>query len=211
MTAICFDLDGTLTDSKLGITRSIRYAMEKLNRVAPDEDALTWCIGPPAVDSFAKLLGDKHEAQAALSIYRERYSKIGLYENVLYAGVRETLASLAADGHRLFVATSKATVFAERIIDYFDLSRYFEAVCGAELDGTRSDKTELLAWLLREKRLEPTVATMVGDRRHDIIGARNNGMTAIGVLYGYGTKSELIDAGAAQLCENPDDLKLIFS
>ncbi len=211
MTAICFDLDGTLTDPKLGITRSIRYAMEKLDRVAPDEDALNWCIGPPLAGSFEKLLGDKFEAQAALSIYRERFSKIGLYENVLYAGVRETLAALVADGRCLFVATSKPTVFAERIIDYFGLSQYFEAVCGSELDGTRSDKTELLAWLLKEKRLEPAVTTMVGDRRHDIIGARNNGMATIGVLYGYGTKSELIEAGAAQLCDNANDLKLILS
>ena len=211
MNAICFDLDGTLTDPKLGVTRSIRYAMEKLNRVAPDEDELTWCIGPPLVECFKKLLGDEHEALAALSFYRERFSEIGIYENVLYAGIRETLATLADDGRRLFVATSNATVFAERIIDYFDLSQYFEAVCGSELDGTRTDKTELLAWLLKEKRLEPAVATMVGDRGHDIVGARNNGMATIGVLYGYGTESELIEAGAAKLCGNPNDLTIVLS
>ncbi len=211
MNAICFDLDGTLTDPKLGITRSIRYALEKLNRAVPlRDDDLTWCIGPPLIGSLEKLLGDRQAAEAALSIYRERFGDIGLYENEVYPGIREALAALIANGKRLFVATSKPSVYAERVIDHFDLSGFFEAVFGSELDGTRADKTELLAWVLKEKRLDPATTAMVGDRRYDIISGRNNGMPTVGVLYGYGPRSELVDAGATTLCDKPSDLPVVL-
>ncbi len=208
--SICFDLDGTLTDPRSGITRSIRFAMEKLGRAVPDEAELTWCIGPPLLGSFEKLLGNKPEARAALILYRERFSDIGLYENEIYPDVREALGALKISGRRLFVATSKPTVYATRIIEHFNLSAYFETVFGSELDGTRSDKTDLLSWLLEQKRLDPSVTSMVGDRGYDVIGARNNGMDAIGVLYGYGARSELIEAGAARLCARPGDLPTVL-
>jgi len=204
--AICFDLDGTLTDPKPGITRSIRYALEKLGRHAPPEDDLTWCIGPPLLGSFEKLLSGGRDATRALAFDRERYREIGLFENTLYPGIPEVLSELKGSGHRLFVATSKPKIYARRIADYFDLSRYFVTVHGAELDGARSDKTELLRWLLAAEKLDRSSTPMVGDRSFDMTGARNNAMPSLGVLYGYGSKEELLGAGAAELCESPREL-----
>jgi phosphoglycolate phosphatase len=206
MTPIFFDLDGTLTDPKIGITRSIQYALGKLDRPVPLEDELTWCIGPPLLPSLKKLLGDGELARKALSLYRERYSDIGLFENHVYPGVEDALSILSNSGRRLFVATSKPGVFAERIIERFELTAYFERVFGAELDGRRSDKTELLSHALQTTGVDPGHAIMIGDRMHDMIGARNNGMTAIGVLYGYGGRQELTAAGAHHLCATPEGL-----
>ena len=204
MDAIFFDLDGTLTDPKPGITRSIQYALDKLGQqTIPTEDELTWCIGPPLRASFVKLLGEA-SADLAVSLYRERFSDIGLYENAVYAGVEDVLTALRQSGHRLFVATSKAHVFADRIIDHFDLRRHFERVFGAELDGTRADKTDLLAYALKTTSVDPSRDVMIGDRSHDMIGARNNGIKGIGVLYGYGSAQELTAAGASHLCATPN-------
>jgi phosphoglycolate phosphatase len=206
MTAVYFDLDGTLTDPKPGITRSIQYALGKLDREVPSEDALTWCIGPPLHASLKKLLGAEDLVERAVSLYRERFADIGLFENRVYPGVEETLSAVASSGRRLFVATSKAEVYAERIIDHFKLRIYFERVFGSELDGTRSDKTGLLGYALTTTGVDPTQAIMIGDRSHDMIGARNNKMTAVGVLYGYGSKQELLDAGAHHICATPQGL-----
>jgi phosphoglycolate phosphatase len=157
MDAIFFDLDGTLTDPKPGITRSIQYALQKLDHpTIPTEDELTWCIGPPLRASFVSLLGADHSADHAVSFYRERFSDVGLYENGVYDGIRDVLTQLCASGHRLFVATSKPHVFAERIIDHFDLRHHFERVFGSELDGTRVDKSHLLEYALREVSVDPT-------------------------------------------------------
>lgn len=206
MTTIYFDLDGTLTDPKPGITRSIRYALGKLDREAPSEDELTWCIGPPLRASLKKLLGADDLADRALSLYRERFSEIGIFENEIYPGIQDTLSVLAKSDRRLFVATSKPGVYAKRIIDHFKLTNYFERVFGSELDGRRSDKTELLGYALQTAGVDPSRAIMIGDRSHDMIGARNNGMKAVGVLYGYGSKEELADAGAHHLCATPQGL-----
>jgi phosphoglycolate phosphatase len=206
MNAIYFDLDGTLTDPKPGITRSIRYALSKLDRAAPPEDELTWCIGPPLRASLKKLLGTDDLADKALSLYRERFADVGIFENEIYPGIEDTLSVLAESGRRLFVATSKPGVYAERIIDYFKLKVYFERVFGSELDGRRSDKTDLLGYALETARVDPTQAIMIGDRSHDMIGARNNGMTAVGVLYGYGSEEELLHAGAHHICATPQRL-----
>src|SRR5258708_23241361 len=207
MTPIYFDLDGTLTDPKIGITRSIQYALSKLDHAAPPEDELTWCIGHLRHVSLKKLLGgDEELADTALSLYRERFADIGIFENEMYPGIEDTLAVLAGSGRRLFVATSKPGVYAERIIDHFKLKGYFERVFGSELDGRRCDKTDLLSYALQTTRVDPLQAIMIGDRSHDMIGARNNGMTAVGVLYGYGSKEELVDAGAHHLCPTPQRL-----
>ncbi|MES1149858.1 MAG: HAD family hydrolase [Bradyrhizobium guangdongense] len=200
MHTIYFDLDGTLTDPKPGITRSIQYALKKLDQPVPTEDELTWCIGPPLRASFVRLLGGDHSADHAVSFYRERFSDVGLYENGVYDGIGDVLTKLCTSGHRLFVATSKPHVFAERIIDHFGLRRYFVRVFGSELDGTRVDKGDLLAYALDEEKVDPRSAVMIGDRSHDVVGARKNGMTAIGVLYGYGSEVELRDAGAHHIC-----------
>jgi phosphoglycolate phosphatase len=204
MDAIYFDLDGTLTDPKPGITRSIQYALQKLEHpTIPTEDELTWCIGPPLRASFVRLLGGEHSADHAVSFYRERFSDVGLYENGVYDGIREVLTSLCASGHRLFVATSKPHVFAERIIDHFGLRNHFERVFGSELDGTRVDKSHLLEYALKEASVDPAKTLMIGDRSHDMVGAKNNRMKGIGVLYGYGSRDELLEAGAHHVCATP--------
>jgi phosphoglycolate phosphatase len=203
---IWFDLDGTLTDPKLGITRSIQYAFSRPDRQPPPEDELMWCIGPPLRASLKTLLGTDDLAVKALSFYRERFADIGIFENEIYLGIEDTLSVLAKSGRRLFVATSKPSVYAERIIDHFKLRFYFERVFGSDLDGRQSDKTDLLGYALQTMRVDPSQATMIGDRSHDMIGARNNGMTAVGVLYGYGSKEELLNAGAHHVCTTPHGL-----
>jgi phosphoglycolate phosphatase len=206
MNTIFFDLDGTLTDPKPGITRSIRYALQKLDQAdILTEDELTWCIGPPLRSSFVKMLGED-SADRAVALYRERFSDIGLYENRVYDGIGAVLTTLRQSGHRLFVATSKAHVFADRIIDHFELRPHFERVFGAELDGTRSDKSHLLAYALKETATDPANSLMIGDRSHDMVGAGNNGIKGIGVLYGYGSRDELIGAGARHVCETPAEI-----
>ena len=206
MDAIFFDLDGTLTDPKPGITRSIQYALQKLDHPSiPTEDELTWCIGPPLRASFVRMIGD-HAADRAVALYRERFSDVGLYENGVYDGIGDVLTTLCTAGHRLFVATSKPHVFAERIIDHFGLRHHFERVFGSELDGTRVDKSHLLEYALREVSVDPARTLMIGDRSHDIIGAKNNGMKGIGVLYGYGSRNELLDAGAQHVCSSPAEI-----
>lgn len=211
MPAVCIDLDGTLTNPELGITRCIRHALAKLGREVSDDVDLTWCIGPPLQGSFERLLGSKRDAALALDIYRERFGEIGLFENTVYAGIPEALAALGAAGERLFVATSKPTVYAARIIDHFGLAEYFEDVFGSELDGTRTDKTELLGWIIQRKALVAAETIMIGDRRHDIVGARNNGLRSVGVLYGFGSRDELVEAGADRLCDRPDEIAALIA
>ena len=203
MDAIYFDLDGTLTDPKPGITGSIQYALRKLDRAVPSQDELTWCIGPPLRASFAAMLGGESQADLALSLYRERFADVGLYENSVYPDIEHILIALKGSHGRLFVATSKPRIYAERIIDHFALGAYFERVFGSELDGTRVDKGELLTYALESAAVNPQQALMIGDRSHDMIGAKNNGMSAIGVLYGYGSREELIEAGASHVCATP--------
>jgi phosphoglycolate phosphatase len=203
MDAIFFDLDGTLTDPKIGITRSIQYALDKLDLPVPSPDELTWCIGPPLRDSFVKMLGGDSQADLAVSLYRERFGDVGLYENAVYPDIEHILGALKQSHRRLFVATSKARVFAVRIIDHFGLGGYFEHVFGAELDGTRVHKSDLLAYALESTGVAASRALMIGDRSHDMIGAKNNGMGAIGVLYGYGSRQELVGAGASHVCASP--------
>src|ERR1700712_3313277 len=206
MDTIFFDLDGTLTDPKPGITRSIQYALQKLDQAdIPTEDELTWCIGPPLRSSFVKMLGED-SADRAVSLYRERFSDIGLYENRVYDGIAEVLTTLKASGHRLLVATSKAHIYADRIIDHFGLRPHFERVFGAELDGTRADKGDLLAYALKQTDADPSKTLMIGDRSHDMIGAGKNGIKGIGVLYGYGSRDELIGAGARHVCATPAEI-----
>ena len=205
MNGAFFDLDGTLTDPKPGITRCIQYALERLGFPVPSEDDLVWCIGPPLHASMKKLVGSDDLTHRAVKLYRERFRDVGLYENEAYAGIQETLASVAAGGRRLFVATSKPKIYADRIIEHFGLGRHFEQVFGSELDGTRTNKSDLLAYALAETKADAARAVMIGDRSHDVVGARKNGMRAIGVLYGYGSLAELTDAGAHHLCgAHPD-------
>lgn len=201
---IYFDLDGTLTDPFEGITKSIAYALETLGAPIPDDDGFRLLIGPPLQQTFAELLG-KHDADRALTLYRERFADVGWQENIPYEGVHGALEMLQTAGHRLFVATTKPWIFAERIVEHFEMSLYFSGVYGSELDGTRVDKTELLAWALKRNADDET-PTMVGDRSHDIIGGLNNDMDVLGVAYGYGSTEELSAAGAERIAALPQEL-----
>jgi phosphoglycolate phosphatase len=201
-----FDLDGTLTDPKAGITRSIQYALDKLGQNVPDAEALTWMIGPPLIASFAKLLGGPEDAQEALRLYRERFSVTGLFENEVYAGIPALLQHLQEKGVRLFVATSKPHVYARRILDHFELSRFFVEIYGSELDNRNADKRDLIRYILGQERFDPAHAVMIGDREHDAIGAKANGLASIGVTWGYGTREELLAAGVSCLVDAPQAL-----
>ncbi|MBX3714611.1 MAG: HAD hydrolase-like protein [Burkholderiales bacterium] len=206
--ALLFDLDGTLTDPREGITKCIAHALERMGREAPPPEALTFAIGPPLRASLARLLrtDDRDEVERAIGHYRERFAGTGLYENAPYAGIDAALAALRAAGHRLFVATSKPRVYAERIVRHFALDAHFEAVHGCELDGTREDKRDLLAHLLPHHGLASPGTVMIGDRGVDMRAARHHGAFALGVTWGYGSREELREAGAHALCGSPGGL-----
>ena len=203
--AVFFDLDGTLTDPKVGITRCIRHALAEVGLTPPDSDDLTWCIGPPLLESFKSMLDDDVSATIALKHFRARFSDVGIYENKLYGGIPEALQALSGRGVSLFVATSKPQVYAERIVEHFGLSACFKGVFGPTLRGERERKTDLLRWALEETGVEPSAAVMVGDRSHDMVGATVNGMRAVGVLYGYGSREELEASGAQLLISSPGE------
>ena len=201
---VYIDLDGTLTDPFEGITKCICYALERLGEMPPEITSLRRFIGPPLLDTFTQLIG-KEAAPLALEHYRERFSDVGWLENSPYAGIHCALETINEAGYPCFVATTKPRVFARRIVEHFEMGQYFVDVYGSELDGTRTDKTELLEFARRE-RSSPQESVMVGDRHHDIVGAVNNGMFAVGVTYGYGSREELVDAGATLLATSPGEL-----
>jgi phosphoglycolate phosphatase len=201
---IYFDLDGTLTDPYEGITKCIIYALEELGFSRPDDDFLYSCIGPPLWDTFPQLVGDEL-TRKAVDLYRERFVEVGWKENVPYDGIVETVAAIANAGHTLFVATAKPHMHAARIVEYFGMGEYFHNVYGSELDGTRATKTELLGFAI-EKNPGEAERIMIGDRKHDLIGAVANGMTPIGVAWGYGSVDELESAGADKIVQSPADL-----
>ena len=201
---VYIDLDGTLTDPFEGISNCITYALERLGEERPADSELRRFIGPPLLETFDELLGPER-APRALGYYRERFSETGWRENTVYPGIHGALGAITGVGHPCFVATSKPRVFAQRIVEHFDLSPYFTEVYGSELDGTRADKTELLRFAARQQsRRQESV--MVGDRCHDVVGALNNGFRAIGVTWGYGTEDELLGAGAHRLAAVPEQL-----
>jgi phosphoglycolate phosphatase len=201
--ALLFDRDGTLTNPREGITRSIQYALEKLGQPVPATDALVWCIGPPLQESFAQLLGGAERAGEALEFYRERFTATGLYENAVYSGITGALEAVQADGFELYVATSKPHVYATRIVEHFGLARFFTGIFGLELDGTRREKAALIAHLLAERQLDPAHCVMIGDREHDILGARANGVATVAVTWGYGASDELSAAMPDATCASP--------
>ncbi len=203
---VLFDLDGTLTDPKEGIVRSIHYALSKLSIELDPDINLETLIGPPAHDTFGKLCGDEHSVEAAITLYRERYAEIGLFENKLYEGITDCLDQILSRADSVCVATSKLSVFSKRIIEHFGLEQYFNVVFGSNLDGSLSDKTELLAHILENQGIAPKDAVMIGDRRFDIIGAKNNDIRSLGVLWGYGSEEELTSAGVNRLCAHPKEI-----
>ncbi len=206
---IYFDLDGTLTDPREGITRCIQYALSALGRAVPAEDDILWCIGPPLLQSFEKLVG-RADAHTAVQLYRERFGEQGWLENRPYDGIDVLLQNLCANDVPLYVATSKPQVFAEKILQHFGLRGYFKDVFGPDLHGNLSDKQALLAHARSVVGLtQPSI--MVGDRRYDIDGGKANALVTIGVLYGYGSREELWAAGADYLANDPGELGVLLA
>lgn len=203
--AVFFDLDGTLTDPKPGITECIRHALTGLGREAPAVDDLLWCIGPPLLKTFAMLLETTDNALVAraMTLYRERFGTVGLFENALYPGIPDAVAAVRDAGFATYVMTSKPHVYATRIVEHFGLAPLFDGVYGSELDGTRVEKVDLIAYALAQERLDPARVVMIGDREHDAIGARRHGVRVIGVTYGYGTEAELRAHGAEAIAHAP--------
>ena len=205
-----FDLDGTLIDPKEGITKSIQYALEKLDQDVPHADDLEWCIGPPLWDSFRVLLGDNADLHEAVGLYRERFIEEGVYEAEPYDGIGEMFDELHRIEAKIFIATSKPHVYAQTIIEHFGIHAHVERLFGSELDGTYSDKTSLLQFALDETGVDPARSIMVGDRRHDIDGAKNNDILNIGAVWGYGSAEELREAEADMLAGSPEELPEIM-
>ncbi|MBR1741039.1 MAG: HAD family hydrolase [Lachnospiraceae bacterium] len=205
---ILFDLDGTLTDPGLGITNSVMYALRRFDIHAEDRAALYKFIGPPLRESFEVFYGfSREKSEMAIRYYREYFSERGLYENEVYDGIESLLNTLKERGKTLLVATSKPEVYAVRILKHFKLYDYFDFVAGATMDSTRNEKADIIKYALQSCRIsEKSSTVMVGDRKHDVIGARENGLDSIGVLFGYGNADELKDAGAAFLAEKPEDI-----
>jgi phosphoglycolate phosphatase len=202
---LLFDLDGTLTDPRQGIVESIRHALLTMGVESPPDDRLERYIGPPLADTFAELLPDPSATSIgeAIAHYRERFGDRGWRENRVYPGVPDLLDASKARGWRCVLATSKPTVYAERIVRHFRLRPFLDAVYGSELDGRLGTKTELIAHIVRTEPLETQRSVMVGDRRHDVEGALANGIPTVGVSYGYGSREELDAAGARWLCDEP--------
>jgi len=205
---ILLDLDGTLTDPGQGFVNCIRHALVSLHVDPPPDAEIAGHIGPPLEDTLTILLGDKADAAltTAVRLYRQRYAARGIFENRLYDGIVDALQAIAASGARMFLATSKPQVFAEKILDHFKLASWFTGIYGSQFDGTHADKRELLSYLVERERIDSAQAVMVGDRYHDIRAAKTNGVQSVGVLWGYGDESELRDAGANRIIAEPAQL-----
>jgi len=203
-----FDLDGTLTDPKEGITKSVQHALNYFSIKVSVLDELTKFIGPPLRDSFREFYGfSENDAELAVSKYREYFSETGIFENTLYKGTLELLDKLKSHDITMAIATSKPTVFAEQIAEHFKFKKYFDIIAGSELDGNRSRKSEVIGYVLNSidaKRNKPTV--MIGDRKHDIIGTHEMGIDSIGVTWGYGSRNELEEAKATYIVDSLEEL-----
>jgi phosphoglycolate phosphatase len=207
---ILFDLDGTLTDNQIGIFRCIRYALKELGVPLEETADLRWCVGPPLQISLTRLVGgDPALGKRALDLYRRRYQEAGIFENRLYDGIIESLESLQSS-FDLYVATSKPTVYALQILRHFKINSLFKAIHGSELDGTNTDKGDLIGFVLNREKLT-ALTFMVGDREQDVIGAHKNKIEVVGVAWGFGTEEELRKAGASTVLHHPGELMAAFN
>lgn len=209
-----FDLDGTLTDPAKGITNSFIYALKYFGLEIPSYETLCSFIGPPLITTFKEYLHFSDEkAEEGVKVYREYFGKTGLFENSVYEGIEGLLQELKAKGKHLVVATSKPEHFSVRIMEHFNLAQYFDFICGSNVDESRSEKDEVIAYALKCCHLstleDKAKVLMIGDRKHDIIGAQKNGIKSCGVLFGYGTKEELQSHGADYIAETIEELKTI--
>lgn len=211
MRYILFDLDGTLTDPKEGITKCVQYALKKFG-IDADCDDLVPFIGPPLITSFREFYGlDPKQCEQAVVYYRERFSTVGLFENVPYNGIDNMLEKLKQKGCILAIATSKPTVFTMRICDKFGLTEYFDLIKGSELDGTNAEKADVIRCVLEELGAAPEDTVMIGDRKFDILGAKEFGLKSVGVSYGYASEGELEAAGADYIVDTVEELAGLLS
>ncbi len=211
---ILFDLDGTVTDPEVGITLSVAYSLKHFGIEVEDVRSLRKFIGPPLHESYIDFYGfSREKAMEAVKKYRERFAETGIFENEPYEGIHQLLSKLKDAGFTLAIASSKPEVFTKRIIEHFDLSPYFTEVCGSELDGNRTNKAEVITYALEKLGSpSPESVVMIGDRHHDIVGAKKNGLTSIGVLYGFGDEAELREAGADHIAATVQEIgEIIFN
>lgn len=211
---ILFDLDGTITESAPGIVNSVRYALNKMKYEVRDEKELLRFIGPPLIDSMKKFYGmNDEQAEQAVIFYREYFSEKGLFENSVYDGIEECMQQLKEKGKILAIATSKPEEYSVRIAEHFGFANRFDKICGATMDKSRTEKADVIRYTLKTLGItdeNKSSVLMVGDRRHDIIGAKENGLDSMGVLYGYGDRDELEEAGAVYIAESTKDISEII-
>lgn len=208
---LLFDLDGTLTNPEVGITRSVAYALQQFGIETRDLSELRKLIGPPLLDSFRTLYGfSESQAQQAIEHYREYFTQTGIFENELYLGIDTLLPELTSRGYKIVLATSKPEPYAIRILEHFRLHQYFTFICGSNLDNTRRNKGEIIAHILKQMELFADDCIMIGDREHDILGAQANHMDSIGVLFGFGSREELEKAGATHVVETVEELRRLI-
>lgn len=205
---ILFDLDGTITDPKIGITKSFQYALQHFGIQVDNLDALEPVIGPPLKKSFSEFYHlSEEQIESAIEKYRERFSTVGLYENEIYDGMENLLKELSEVGYILEIASSKPTVFVEKICEHFKIKQYFTHIVGSFLDGRRGEKEEVVEEAIRLSKATPDHIIMVGDRIYDVIGAHKKGIAVIGVSYGYGGRQELEEAGADVIVDTVAQLR----
>jgi phosphoglycolate phosphatase len=209
---VLFDLDGTLTDPRIAITSSIAYAMREVGAVAPPPDQLLWCIGPPIRQNLRKLLATDDAAliERAAQAYLHRYEIHGVGETTIYPGIDAMLERIRAAVPRIYLATTKFAPLGDAVLKAFSIRQYFDDVFGARRDGSLGHKRDLLRHVIEVTGIDPARTVMVGDREHDIIGAKTNGVFAIGVTYGYGSRAELLSAGADTFCDSPEEILAVI-
>ncbi|HEL1811895.1 HAD family hydrolase [Streptococcus suis] len=208
---ILFDLDGTLTDSGQGILNSVAYALEKMGIEEPDTANLNRFIGPPLYESFSRFYQlSPEDTQSAVDAFRVYFKEKGMFENQLYPGIIPLLEELRTAGKTLVIATSKPEIFAKQILEHFGIAHYFDVIAGASLDSSRISKADVIGYAINQLEAFPKHAVMIGDREHDIEGARMHQLPAIGVLYGYGSNQEFEKAGATMIVETVQDLKKVL-
>ena len=204
-TEILFDLDGTLTDSGEGIINCAQYAFQQMGYPVPPREEMGVFVGPPLWDTFEKFGIPKERTDEAVQIFRSRYVPIGKFENTPYPGIRELLEALGAEGNLLYVATSKPETTAVEVLEHFDLARYFDRICGADLEKKRNSKDAVIAYLLNMTGSDAEMV-MVGDTEYDVLGAAAHGIPTIGVSWGYGDVAAMEKAGAKAIANSTEEL-----
>ena len=202
---ILFDLDGTLTDSGEGIINCAIVALEHFHLPIPSREELRVFVGPPLQESFLRFGVPADRVDEAIAVYRSRYIPIGKFENIPYPGIRELLEALKAEGHKLYVATSKPETMSVEILEHFGLAKYCDQICGASMDASRSTKEAVIAYLLEQNGRADNMV-MVGDTKYDVIGAKKHGISTIGVAWGYGEVADMLAAGAAAIAQTTEEL-----